>query len=640
MLSERQIKILEALEQHKDGLTSEELARLCGVSAKTVRTDAKAIMTELPENIAKLHSSKRQGYWLTIQDNNALNKLLQKEQISDSAERCHFILTTLLYTALSGEPVRQQALADKLFVGLSTFKLDMREVRHILNRYELQIESFKNEGMRLTGEECQLRQCLYEQLIAHHPQQMTGYGLPAGIDHDTLRQMIIKAVSAYDIVLMDDSLEQLIGYLFISLVRAGLEANVTYKLQESKAIESHREFLAAQSIFEELFKEFKLDVLTGEIYYMAQHIIASRKYSSTNDEIAKQVENLTELILSRIFDLVGMDFRSDENLRQGLSTHLEAVIPRIRFNTSIHNEVLSVVKKEYPLAFQLGIIAGKVIEKNEGATVSEDEIGFLAVHFGAALTRLNLAREHGKQSVYIVCGSGVGTAGLLKARLEECFSGLLLVKGVLPGYRLRQETIAAADLIISTIPAEKLPPLSKENATKLVIVRHFLDAAEIKAIRERLWRTTRLLAENVEKFFKRECFLIEKKQFKDKEEILNLMTRQLEDLGFMDSQASKSVLEREYASPTEIGNLVAIPHPMVNETAISAISVMVLPRPLKWAEQQVQVVFLLSIAKDEFYLWEPIFLKLFKYLVKENGVKRLLQKPDYDSFICDFKNSF
>ena len=640
MLSERQIKILEALEQHKDGLTSEELARLCGVSSKTVRTDARAIMTELPEEIAILSSSKRQGYWLSIKDNSEFAKLLTGNQAADGDERCPVILDSLLRTAISGEPVRQRDLADRLFVGLFTFKLDLREVRSILDQYQLQIESFKNEGMRVGGNERQLRQCLYEQLLAGNKEIETCQKLPEDLNRKSLQQKIIKATSAYDIVLMDDSLEQLAGYLFISLIRASLGAEVTYKLQESKAIESHREFMAAQAIFEELFKEYKLDVLTGEIYYLAQHIIASRKYSSAENEIPKQVEALTDRILTRIYELVGMDFRTDEPLRQGLVTHLEAVIPRIRFNTSIHNEVLGVVKKEYPLAFQLGVIAGKVIENSEGANVSEDEIGFLAVHFGAALTRLNLAREQGKQSVYIVCGSGVGTAGLLKARLEECFSGLITVKGVLPGYRLRQENVSSADLIISTIPADKLPPLDEENAAKLVIVRHFLDGTEVKAIRERLWRTTRLLAENVEKFFKRECFSVETKHFKSKEEILTLMTRQLEELGFMDSKASASVLEREQASPTEIGNLVAIPHPMVNETAISAISVMILPRPLKWVEHQVQVVFLLSIAKEEFYMWEPIFLKLFKYLVKENGVKRLLQNPDYDSFIHDFKSSF
>ncbi|MBR0285146.1 MAG: DeoR family transcriptional regulator, partial [Selenomonadaceae bacterium] len=42
MFTERQQKILEVLWQHKDGLVSEEIARLCAVSSKTVRTDMKA----------------------------------------------------------------------------------------------------------------------------------------------------------------------------------------------------------------------------------------------------------------------------------------------------------------------------------------------------------------------------------------------------------------------------------------------------------------------------------------------------------------------------------------------------------------------------------------------------------------------
>ncbi|MBQ6757569.1 MAG: PTS sugar transporter subunit IIA, partial [Selenomonadaceae bacterium] len=151
--------------------------------------------------------------------------------------------------------------------------------------------------------------------------------------------------------------------------------------------------------------------------------------------------------------------------------------------------------------------------------------------------------------------------------------------------------------------------------------------------------TTRIFAQNVDRFFRRECFITDK-TFKTKERILDFMTGELEKLGLMDKEASDSVKEREIASPTEIGNLVAIPHPLKNSAAISSISVLVLERPILWVEHQVQVIFLLSIATSEFYLWEPIFLKLFKYLVKENGVRRLLNNPDYDAFIKDFKQSF
>ena len=121
---------------------------------------------------------------------------------------------------------------------------------------------------------------------------------------------------------------------------------------------------------------------------------------------------------------------------------------------------------------------------------------------------------------------------------------------------------------------------------------------------------------------------------------MDFLTQKLIRSGLMDEETAKSVFEREAASPTELGNLIAVPHPMENHTAISSISVLVLEQPIRWEEQPVQVVFLISIARDEFYLWEPIFLKLFRYFVKENGIRELIAHPVYDRFIHDFKQSF
>ena len=194
-------------------------------------------------------------------------------------------------------------------------------------------------------------------------------------------------------------------------------------------------------------------------------------------------------------------------------------------------------------------------------------------------------------------------------------------------------------MIISTIPEDNLPQISEENRNKLVIVRNFLDDDEIKAIQQKLFNTTRIFAQNVDRFFRRECF-ITGKNFRSKEKIIKFMTESLENLGLMDEEASLSVMEREKASPTEIGNLVAIPHPLTNNAAISSISVLILDRPILWVEHQVQVVFLLSIAKSKFYLWEIVFIRLFRYITKQNGIKKILDNPTYDDFIKNFKRSF
>ena len=378
---------------------------------------------------------------------------------------------------------------------------------------------------------------------------------------------------------------------------------------------------------------------TSEIYYLAQHLIASKKYSNVNEETNKYIDQLVNDMLTRVNTIVGINFLHDESLKKWLKVHLEAVIPRIRFQMNIRNEIIDVIKNEYPLAFQIGVIASKVIEEKEHITVNENEIGYIAVHFGAALTRMDIKNDKITKSAIIVCGGGIGTAVLLKAKLNEYFKDLINIVKTIPGYQLKQDDVDSVDLIFSTIPLEQLQKKSSENADKIIYIKNLLNNEEMEIISHKFFNTSDISKTNIERFFRRDCF-ITNMQFDSKEKILSFITGKLEEKGLIDTETTKSIFEREDASPTEIGNLVAIPHPMVNNTAISSISVMVLNKPIMWVEHHVQVIFLISIAKSEFYLWEPIFLKLFNYLVKQNGIKKMIDNPDYDKFIKDFKREF
>ena len=607
-----------------------------------MRTDLKYMILEMDKSVAEISVSKRNGYRLEIHDADAAQKIydMNINVQTEGRKRTNYITCALLEATFLGEPLKQQKLSDELFVSLTAFKAGLRDAKTQLEKYDLSVVNFKNYGMTLDGAERDIRHCISDFIFQNSKQRNHILSvLPIKIDAGKIRSIVIRVMSSYDIMLTDDSLERFIGYIVITLVRAGQEHNISYKLRESKAIEDHREFAMANAILEEIYSVFGVDVLSNETYYLAQQLIAANKYTPTNSQINQQIQILVDKMIERVTQIVGINFSEDETLRQGIKTHLEALIPRLRFKNRIHNEVLSVVKNEYPLAFQIGVIAAKVIEESEGMAVNEDEISYLAVHFGAALTRMNINADRSKQSAFIVCGAGIGTAILLKSRVEDYFKELLTVRQVMPGYKLRSADLSNVDVVISTIPIEKLPPLSENDIKKIVVVRHLLDEDEVKLIQQKLFNTTRIFAQNVDKFFRRECF-VTGKTFKTKERIIDFMTGELEKLGLMDKEASDSVKEREIASPTEIGNLVAIPHPLKNSAAISSISVLVLERPILWVEHQVQVIFLLSIATSEFYLWEPIFLKLFKYLVKENGVRRLLNNPDYDAFIKDFKQSF
>lgn len=67
-----------------------------------------------------------------------------------------------------------------------------------------------------------------------------------------------------------------------------------------------------------------------------------------NEETSNYIENLVIEMLQRVNTIVNINFLQDDNLIKWLKIHLESVIPRIRFQMNIRNDILDVIKNEYP----------------------------------------------------------------------------------------------------------------------------------------------------------------------------------------------------------------------------------------------------------------------------------------------------
>lgn len=565
MFTQRQRKILSILKQHQSNITSDEIARLVGVSSRTIRTEIKNILPNLDEKIAKINISTRKGYSIEIinqrQFSNILDEYIYKNQ--DNEARIKYIIQYLLNNALKNQSIKQQDLADKLFISLSTLKTHLKEVKGKLKKYNLDIINYKNQGMQIIGNEAQIRYCISEYIFRDNLQTDDFYRqLFAEYNLNNINNILIKVLTSYELVLTDISLKNLLVHVLIAMKRATKEHNVIYTLRESKEIEQHKEFLIATSIFEEIYNQLHIDVATSEIYYLAQHLIASKKYMEiANEETSHYIKNLVIEMLQRVNTIVNINFLKDDNLIKWLKIHLESVIPRIRFQMNIRNDILDVIKNEYPLAFQVAVIASKVIEEKEHIPVDENEIGYIAVHFGAALTRMNIEADKIKKSAIVVCGGGIGTAVLLKAKLKEYFKDLIHIINTIPGYQLKKEDLNRVDLVFTTIPLPHLKNLSSEKLDKIIHIKNLLNNEEIQLIQQKFFKSSDISKTNIKKFFRKDYF-ITNKQFNTKEEILSYLTNKLENSGLIDSETTSSIFERELASPTEIGNMVALPHPM------------------------------------------------------------------------------
>ncbi|NLZ80898.1 MAG: PRD domain-containing protein, partial [Clostridiales bacterium] len=82
---------------------------------------------------------------------------------------------------------------------------------------------------------------------------------------------------------------------------------------------------------------------------------------------------------------------------------------RLKNNMLISNPLLQQIKDTYPEIFEKCSYVGKLIEKTYVYKVPETEIGFLAMHFGAAIVRVENKKEYNRKvKIGIVCASGIG----------------------------------------------------------------------------------------------------------------------------------------------------------------------------------------------------------------------------------------
>src|SRR5699024_1993752 len=143
--------------------------------------------------------------------------------------------------------------------------------------------------------------------------------------------------------------------------------------------------------------------------------------TNAGEEVVEQVldndmKQLLMLALDKIEEELNLDIKHDQELKMGLGLHLKPAINRNKYGMKFRNPMLADIKKNYPLAFEDGVIAGLSIESKIGIEINENEIGYLALHIGAAIERRKY--KSGPKRCLIVCASGLGTAQLIYYQVQ------------------------------------------------------------------------------------------------------------------------------------------------------------------------------------------------------------------------------
>lgn len=446
-ITPRQKRILLLLLQKEIPSKLSDLANSIGVSERTIQRELDAVNFYLKSYHCAIIREKGVGISLkgSIEaKDNLIRDLsgLDEVDASDIDQRRKVLLLELFRDR---SPKKIYTFSQRLGVSESTIAKDLEALQPWLDKNHLTIVKRPGYGVTLKGSESDYREAMQRFINENTDEYFRDRNINEALsqaifdstDQSILGLMDFKHIARVQDVLNelnDPKFEQFTDHAYLALV---LHIAIAVARIEKGGIidsempledwESYEGYSLAMDIKQSIEKEFNITMPQSEISYLLLHIEGSKiNYSESLDSkshINQDEEELLDLIDAMIdaYDpSLKSSLKQDGIFVRGLMIHLQPVIIRLKNKMNIFNPLLAQVKSEYPETFYKSRLAANVIAEHFGFEVSDEEVAYLAMHFGTAEERLkDRLTTVRKVNIGVVCASGFGVARLMMTKLAK-----------------------------------------------------------------------------------------------------------------------------------------------------------------------------------------------------------------------------
>ncbi|MGM9972827.1 MAG: BglG family transcription antiterminator [Clostridiaceae bacterium] len=447
-LSPREKHIMQIMLDGEGIMYVKEIADKLKVSRRTVLRELKNIGANLSEFNISLEKRQGQGIWLqgSPGDKEKLKKLLEKIHVVDYTDkelRRKYIICELLK---SKEPQKLYYFSHTMDVSDSTVSSDLEGVSEWLGDTGVNLIRRHGYGVNIEGSEKEIRRAI-KKLFSEE------------VSNDELKKLIIVSkevtkeelsineasrgiyslISPKTIVAISEALEDINNQklrLMTDISYFGLIVHISAavtRILDGSCIEDTIEDLKPEEDYQltkeivlALEREFKINLTPAEYAYIFMEIKGAKlKLPKENSKVnlgfsSDKILHLVDSMIDAFDESLTFSLKYDHDFITGLICHLEPTIFRLSRDMMIYNPMLQEIKIHYQECFDKSRRVARVLEDFLGVPVNDHEVGYLAIHFGAALERMKSDKElERKIDIGIVCESGIGLARLMQVKLAS-----------------------------------------------------------------------------------------------------------------------------------------------------------------------------------------------------------------------------
>lgn len=592
------------------------MAAKLNVSERTIRNDIKQL-EQILKSCAVIEGTQGK-YSLRIFDYDNFKEIFDEmteadDFLNSSQNRMDYMFGKLMRADL---PVLTDDLAYEMSIGRTTMIADLKKLRAELEPYHITIEGKTSKGLIMLGAEPEIRQYViannYEQIYKDYPLDEEIDLLIARTFRKKRLDRKVEVEFRQFIILMLDRF--LTGHYIGTL--SGRYYNLTAK----------PEFAIVSELIDQIGKILHTEFPVEEKLFALLPIIGMRTPADIvkmhTVELDEKVRSLLYKILEQIQEETTLELELGD-FEEEFLYHLMFMINRLRFHVQLQNPMMEDLVEKYPLAYQISGIAGKVIEKEYGLKVPEDERGYLATYFGVFLAE-SKSKSEKIFKIAVVCGPGRVTARLIEVQLRKILDSTSEITQ-LSGDNVNTNVLNTYDLVLTTVkirckcdrPVIRISEIFNEQELRRKIEKvRYWDQLHVSTFDSNWFVMTDLLDKN--------RFFVLDDAANYSEGITEMVLSLTED-GLLDEDFLDRLMEREKKGSMVFDHSIALPHCVQYATDKLVLAIGAFSKPRKYNRQEISVIFLLGLP-EHIHSDDDLLIRIYDEIISISQDEALLKK--------------